>query len=860
MPNLANINVTITATDATGPAVSSAKSNLSSLGASFSSIGSIASGVFGGILGFSVFRTLASGIGNVVSSAFSLNNSLSASEAASRSMVNAIADSEKEGTSSFGALSAAARNFEKTMREIRERESDGLTDYADKIDDIKQKLLDARQEQDAAAAKSIAQQKQQLAELAQDHQETIDDLNTRILNEGVDFNEKLYDMNNSRQDKLDNLEDSHSSKVENINKKLVDAQEDLLTATTAFDQQRAQSRINSLNAELVAENAAYSAEETKINERADHEVQVETDKHNREIASLQLRLTRENAEYEAQKIKINQRAADDIAQDKKTADAKVANLTDQLAKQEAEHKRFLRDIAEAYADANAKLEVGSGGGGAGGKRTIDFQFDFGDSFRDLTGSQIDKFLNDVQQKYVEIGVKSPFNVGDIQNFGKSVIQYTGASVDNMETLLTLGQALAAKNPMQGMLGATQSMVELLGSGNITSLTKRFDLPKAALANLSDAKSADEMISLLAKDLSGLGITADLIEAKTHTLGGSWENFSETFKLVTAEIAKPVWQFLTDKLIELNTWLFANRETIEAWGKAIGGIIADAIVPLIAKFIEFGGMLKTFWSDHGAKITELFGKWTDMSNSQLVPGLNLLRTIWLTVQEALETTIIPGMERIFATLGRLWTEIAPEIKKTLDFLSQWWKDNSDTIMATVKFAWAVIEFVIKSAIDIIKLVIKVGLAAIRGDWESVFKAIETFGRDMFNNFAEFVKGVWDAIGSHVRNGINDVIDKINNFIKGVNQIKVKVGGTELGFSIPGIPKLAAGGIVNSPTLALIGEGGPEAVVPLNRGLTNGGGVNIYVTGNTVLNENNARDLAQVIGKAFVNELQLQGRYT
>jgi phage-related minor tail protein len=42
-------------------------------------------------------------------------------------------------------------------------------------------------------------------------------------------------------------------------------------------------------------------------------------------------------------------------------------------------------------------------------------------------------------------------------------------------------------------------------------------------------------------------------------------------------------------------------------------------------------------------------------------------------------------------------------------------------------------------------------------------------------------------------------------------------------------LAQGGIVNSPTLALIGEAGPEAVVPLDRAGSMGGTVNINVNG-------------------------------
>ena len=41
-------------------------------------------------------------------------------------------------------------------------------------------------------------------------------------------------------------------------------------------------------------------------------------------------------------------------------------------------------------------------------------------------------------------------------------------------------------------------------------------------------------------------------------------------------------------------------------------------------------------------------------------------------------------------------------------------------------------------------------------------------------------------------------------------------------------LASGGIVTSPTMALIGEAGPEAVIPLSRGGGFGGGITINIT--------------------------------
>jgi SLT domain-containing protein len=46
----------------------------------------------------------------------------------------------------------------------------------------------------------------------------------------------------------------------------------------------------------------------------------------------------------------------------------------------------------------------------------------------------------------------------------------------------------------------------------------------------------------------------------------------------------------------------------------------------------------------------------------------------------------------------------------------------------------------------------------------------------------------------------------------------------------IPMLASGGIVTSPQLALIGEKGPEAVIPLSKMGDMGGGSNVTINVN------------------------------
>ncbi|MCK9520187.1 MAG: hypothetical protein M0R74_14360, partial [Dehalococcoidia bacterium] len=59
----------------------------------------------------------------------------------------------------------------------------------------------------------------------------------------------------------------------------------------------------------------------------------------------------------------------------------------------------------------------------------------------------------------------------------------------------------------------------------------------------------------------------------------------------------------------------------------------------------------------------------------------------------------------------------------------------------------------------------------------------------------------------------------------------------------VPALASGGIVTRPTMALIGEAGPEAVVPLNRGMGSGMGVNVTVNTMALMgDEGSIRQLA------------------
>ena len=94
-----------------------------------------------------------------------------------------------------------------------------------------------------------------------------------------------------------------------------------------------------------------------------------------------------------------------------------------------------------------------------------------------------------------------------------------------------------------------------------------------------------------------------------------------------------------------------------------------------------------------------------------------------------------------------------------------------------------------------------------------KGIASIGLDIGKAFANGIIGF-----------INDnVIDSINDLL----EFKI-AGFTVNPPDLAHIPKLADGGIVNSPTIAMIGEKGPEAVIPLSgRNAGNMGGNTITI---------------------------------
>ncbi|MDQ1295881.1 MAG: hypothetical protein QG608_3768, partial [Actinomycetota bacterium] len=110
------------------------------------------------------------------------------------------------------------------------------------------------------------------------------------------------------------------------------------------------------------------------------------------------------------------------------------------------------------------------------------------------------------------------------------------------------------------------------------------------------------------------------------------------------------------------------------------------------------------------------------------------------------------------------------------------------------------------------------------------------------FTPLLTGFRSVMNTVIRgwNSLRFTMPSIDTRLPGVG----KVGGFSVG--VPSIPYLATGGIVTEPTLALLGERGPEAVIPLPRTQDPGPtAVTVHVTGFV----GSSRELADAINRAL-----------
>jgi hypothetical protein len=191
-------------------------------------------------------------------------------------------------------------------------------------------------------------------------------------------------------------------------------------------------------------------------------------------------------------------------------------------------------------------------------------------------------------------------------------------------------------------------------------------------------------------------------------------------------------------------------------------------------------------------------------------------------------------------------LLPAVESVLPYLQKfatWAQNNPQTFMiiagALAAIAASIVAINVAMALNPIGLIV-IGVIALIAGLAIAYKKFEGFRNivdgvfgaikwwisnvviPQFNLMLTVFKTIFNGIASVWNNTIGKFSFTVPSWVPGI-------GGK--GFAMPDIPMLAAGGIVTGPTLAMIGEAGPEAVIPLDRMSQMGGGttVNINVNG-------------------------------
>lgn len=162
------------------------------------------------------------------------------------------------------------------------------------------------------------------------------------------------------------------------------------------------------------------------------------------------------------------------------------------------------------------------------------------------------------------------------------------------------------------------------------------------------------------------------------------------------------------------------------------------------------------------------------------------------------------KNLWATIQGIWSAV-----------SGWFKTN--VIDPVVNFFAPIVESIGGFFANLWASICSIWQAA--GAWFS--ENVTTPINNAFQAIGDFVKGIFNGLIGMVEGMINRIIGAINSFIGGFNDV-VGWGASFIGVDWEGLatipevslPRLAKGGIVDSPTILEAGEAGTEAIVPLS----------------------------------------------
>lgn len=294
------------------------------------------------------------------------------------------------------------------------------------------------------------------------------------------------------------------------------------------------------------------------------------------------------------------------------------------------------------------------------------------------------------------------------------------------------------------------------------------------------------------------VAAGVAAAATWALNGAIAVLTSPITLVIAAIAA---------LIGIGVLLYQNWDTVVEFAKTAWQGLCDFISGICQAIGEFFSGLWT-------KLQEIFepiGQWFSEKFQQAWDAIvNIFTPIgsWFGQRWADVTSALANIGAWFTDMfQKAWTGLTNIFSKLGSWFGERWNDVTSA------------------------------LSSVSNWFGEMFTNAYNAVKDAFSSIGDFFKGVWDtvksilvnagqmvgeAVGGAFKSAVNAVLDTIENVVNGF--IGMINGVLDVVRNLPGLgwigsvstvslPRLARGGIVDSPTIAMIGEAGKEAVVPL-----------------------------------------------
>tara|TARA_S200002703_G_scaffold158098_1_gene167597 strand:- start:1401 stop:3158 length:1758 start_codon:yes stop_codon:yes gene_type:complete len=302
--------------------------------------------------------------------------------------------------------------------------------------------------------------------------------------------------------------------------------------------------------------------------------------------------------------------------------------------------------------------------------------------------------------------------------------------------------------------------------------------------------------------------------------------------------------------------------LEDLGAQIPGLLTS-FMPLVPLFVNLLGVVIDLAQAVLPILARLFESLIPTLESLMPPIMSLIDQLLPPLADlflALMDAILPMVEAVIPILAGLLSSMAPILMRLIEaFLP--------LIDLIVPILTGLLEFLIPiltTVADILAVLLiqAVGYLILAFqdfmDFLEPFTAVfeETFGgiQNFFYTIINALIGMWEGFANAVINGVNSVIRALNRIqvsapawltdLTGITSFGINI--RELGnISLPRVA-LAEGGIVTGPMNALIGEAGPEAVIPLNK-MPKGNTYNITV--NAGMGTNGSQ-----VGEQIVNAIK------